>query len=45
MSALVKTYVDLILYRGWTIDRIPPKYRDEVQAELDKLNNPETNNG
>ena len=40
MSALIKMYVDYIQRGLWTIDKVPAQFgwREQVQAELDKLN-------
>ena len=41
MSALIKMYVDYIQRGLWTIEKVPTQFgwREQVQAELDKLNN------
>lgn len=43
MSALIKMYVDYIQRGLWTIDKVPTQFgwREQVQAELDKLDNME----
>lgn len=43
MSALIKMYVDYIQRGLWSIEKVPTQFgwRDQVQAELDKLNTTE----
>ena len=43
MSALIKMYVDYIQRGLWTIEKVPAQFgwREQVQAELDKLNTTE----
>lgn len=43
MTPLIKMYVDYIQRGLWTLDKVPTQFgwRDQVQAELDKLNTTE----
>lgn len=43
MSALIKMYVDYIQRGLWSIEKVPAQFgwREQVQAELDKLNTTE----
>jgi len=43
MSALIKMYVDYIQRGLWLIEKVPTQFgwREQVQAEFDKLNTPE----
>lgn len=41
MTAIVKLYVQKIQNGELTIDKVPPRWRAEVERELEKLNNEE----